>query len=124
MYRYVATAAIAACSMIGSGRVDASDLDGEVLFNTHCRNCHSAKAGDNRLGPSLHGIIGKPAGKVEGFTAYSGSLKDFTWDEATLDKFIASPTSVAPNTSMIYPPVDNPAHRKAIIEFIKSSSSR
>ncbi len=96
--------------------------DGEVLFNTHCRNCHSMGAGDHRLGPSLHGIIGKIAGGAAGFSTYSGSLKGFAWDEATLDKFIAAPTSVAPNTSMIYPPVADSAQRAAIIAFMKERS--
>lgn len=105
-------------------RVGAAELDGEVLFNNHCRNCHSIKDGDNRLGPALHGIVGQEAGKVGGFAAYSGSLKGFTWDVATLDKFIAAPPSVAPSTSMIYPPVESAAQRKAIIAFIAQKSAK
>lgn len=104
--------------------VRAASSDGEVLFNTHCRNCHSMKTSDHRLGPSLAGIVGKPAGAAQGFGAYSGSLKGFHWDEATLDKFIANPTSVAPNTSMIYPPVADQAQRQAIIEFMKTRSAQ
>lgn len=117
-----AAAALTAGLAFCAADVIAADLDGEVLFNTHCRNCHSVNKDDNRLGPSLFGVVGQEAGKVAGFTAYSGSLKGFKWDEATLDKFIASPTSVAPNTSMNYPPVGDPAQRKAIIDFIKSKS--
>ena len=71
-----------------------AEQDGEALFNTHCRNCHAMKAGDNRLGPSLHGVIGREAGTAQGFAGYSGALKGFTWDRATLDKFIADPPSV------------------------------
>lgn len=124
MHRIIAIAALAVGITTDVGAVTAADLDGEVLFNTHCRNCHSAKKGDNRLGPSLHGIVGEEAGKVSGFAAYSGSLKSFTWDAATLDKFIASPASVAPNTSMIYPPVADAAQRTAIIAFIKGTSAQ
>ncbi len=106
-----------------AGQAGAADLDGEALFNTHCRNCHSSAKDDHRLGPSLHGIVGKQAGAAAGFAAYSGSLKGFAWDPSTLDKFMASPTSVAPNTSMIYPPVEDPAQRAAIIDFIKKKSA-
>lgn len=95
--------------------------DGEVAFNTHCRNCHSVKKGENRLGPALYGIVGAKAGKVEGFQNYSGALKGFTWDEATLDKFIADPRSVSPNTTMIYPPVADAKIRSAIIAYLKAS---
>src|SRR5262245_51351049 len=94
-----------------------------IAFNNHCRNCHSFKPGDNRIGPSLNGIVGKPGGKVQGYGKYSGALDGITWDEATLDKFITDPQSVAPGTNMSYPPVHDEAERKKIIEFLKSTSS-
>lgn len=103
-----------------AGIAAAEDDDTKIAFNTHCRNCHSFKKGDNRLGPSLYGILGARAGQVEGYNGYSGSLTGFTWDEATLDKFITNPASVSPNTNMIYPPVADAARRKKIIEFLKS----
>jgi len=97
---------------------------GQVAFNTHCRNCHSAKPGDNRLGPSLHGIYGAPAGQVQGFANYSGGLTpDMTWDEATLDKFIANPTAMVSNTTMKpFGGVADAEQRKLIIDFLKSQS--
>jgi cytochrome c len=48
---------------------------GEAAFNNNCRTCHSAKEGDNRLGPSLHGIVGAKAGSKSGYPNYSGALK-------------------------------------------------
>lgn len=102
------------------GAATAQHDDGEIAFNAHCRKCHSVRNGDNRLGPSVYGIFGAKAGQVEGFRGYSGSLTDITWDEPTLDKFIANPASISPNTNMIYPPVTDPSERKRIIEFIKS----
>ena len=96
---------------------------GQIAFNTHCRQCHSMREGDNRLGPSMYGIFDAKAGQVEGFANYSGSLQEnITWDEATLDKFIADPASVAPNTNMIYPGVADAAERKRIIDFLRVKS--
>ncbi len=100
----------------------AEDDERAAAFNNHCRNCHSFKAGDNRLGPSLHGVFGSPAGRVEGYRGYSGSLAGLIWDEANLDKFIASPAAVATNTTMIYPAVAEAAERAKIIEFLKTIS--
>ena len=40
----------------------AQDDAGQVLFNNSCRTCHTLDAGDNRLGPTLHGIVGRKAG--------------------------------------------------------------
>jgi len=101
------------------------DDAGQLAFNTHCRSCHSMKPGDNRLGPSLHAIFGAKAGQVAGFGAYSGSLTpDVVWDEATLDKFIANPDSIASSTTMKpFPGIADAAERKKIIEFLKSDKA-
>ncbi|HKE96828.1 MAG TPA: c-type cytochrome [Povalibacter sp.] len=92
-------------------------------FNNHCRTCHSAKADDNRQGPSLHGIVGARAGSSQGFANYSQAMKNsgITWDEATLEKFIANPEAVEPNNNMKpFGGVDDPAVRRQIVEFLKS----
>ncbi|MGE0023511.1 MAG: cytochrome c family protein [Hyphomicrobium sp.] len=94
--------------------------DGATAYNTHCRTCHSIRPGDHRLGPSLAGIFGAPAGQAEGYRGYSGAFDGLVWDEATLDKLLADPASVSSSTNMIFPPVSDPAKRRQIIEFLKS----
>ena len=97
---------------------------GEQLFNNNCRTCHSWKPGDNRLGPSLHGVVGRKAGTAEGF-GYSSSMKNsgITWTEENLDKFITSPDSVVPGNNMKpFPGIHDADTRKKIIEFLKSKS--
>jgi cytochrome c len=115
----------AAClvSLALAGVAAAQEDEGQLAFNTQCRNCHTTKKDDNRVGPSLHGIVGAQAGQVKGYSKYSGALEGITWDEATLDKFIADPQSVAPGTNMSYPPVHDPAQRKKIIEFLQSQNA-
>jgi cytochrome c len=72
----------------------------------------------------LHGIVGAKAGQVKGFKGYSGGLTaDMTWDEATLDKFIAYPTALVSSTTMKpFGGVADPEQRKLIIEFLKTKS--
>jgi cytochrome c len=97
----------------------------QAAFNTHCRTCHSAKPGDNRLGPSLAGIVGAKAGTRQGYANYSQAMKSsgITWDEDTLDKFIANTESVVPNNNMKpFAGVPDPAVRKKIIEGLKSGA--
>lgn len=104
-----------------AGAVAASEADdAKVAFNNHCRTCHSFKQGDNRLGPSVFGIVGAPAGQAAEYRGYSGGLTGITWDEATLDRFIADPASASSSTNMIYPPVADAGERRRIIEFLKS----
>lgn len=106
-----------------SGHAAADMAENRTAFNNHCRMCHSIKPGDNRLGPTMYGIFGAQAGRVAGFRGYSGGLSGLVWDEVTLDRFIADPASISPNTNMIYPPVKDPVERKKIINFLASLKS-
>lgn len=98
-----------------------------AAFNNHCRTCHSVKEGDNRLGPSLHNIHGAKAGSSSGYAGYSQGMKSagVVWDDATLDKFIENPDQVIPNNNMKpYKGIDDPAVRKQIVDFLRSSSKQ
>lgn len=115
-----APAAFAADSDIAN---DATGTSGAEVFNNNCRTCHSWKKDDNRLGPSLHGVVGRKAGAVEGFN-YSAAMKEanITWDEGTLDKFIANPDGVVPNNSMKpFTGISDIKTRKDIVDFLKSN---
>jgi cytochrome c len=103
----------------------AADDDLEITFNDHCRECHSFLKDDNRLGPSLYGVVGRKAGTLPGY-GYSQSLRDsgVTWDEPTLDKWIANPGAVIPGNQMS-PPFGGVADsdtRKKLIAYLKSIS--
>lgn len=96
--------------------------DPQVAFNNHCRTCHAIQPGDNRLGPALHGVMGRKAGSVEGF-AYSPGFKttDLVWDDANMDQFIANPNSVFPGSNMAtFAGLSDGADRKAIIDYLKT----
>jgi cytochrome c len=106
-----------------SAQEAASGDEGRLLFNNHCRTCHSLNEGDNRLGPHLHGVVGRKAGSVANFS-YSSSLKDsgLTFDEATLDRFIASPDQVTPGNGMRpYAGMSSADERAKLVEFLRSS---
>jgi cytochrome c len=112
-----------AFSLAFSGAVLAADEAGKSAFNNNCRTCHSWKKDDNRLGPNLHGIVGRKAGAAEGF-GYSESLKKsgITWDESSLDKFIANPNGLIPNNNMKpFTGIADAGTRQQIIDFLKSN---
>lgn len=102
-----------------------SNDDLELAFNGHCRECHSFDKGDNRLGPTLYGVVGRKAGTVPGF-AYSDSLKSsgITWDVKTLDKWIANPNAVVPGNTMgaIFSGLPDAGERAKIIAFLKQDT--
>lgn len=86
-----------------------------------CAVCHTMKPGQNRLGPSLHGIVGAKKAAVPNF-AYSPALKaeKGTWTPAELDAFLANPKAKVPGTRMVYPGMPDAAKRAALIAWMKA----
>ena len=107
-----------------SPRIIAAESD-QVAFNNRCRTCHSIKAGDNRMGPSLHGVAGRKAGSLGEFAGYSQALKSsgIVWDADTLNKFIANPDAVVPGNNMKpYPGITDEAERARIVAYLAPQS--
>lgn len=80
--------------------------------------------GDHRLGPSLHGVVGREAGSIEGYQFSSAMQRaDFVWDPDTLDKFIAEPNQVITGHKMKpYGGMDDAKERQEIIAYLKTIS--
>jgi cytochrome c len=116
----VRTALIVA-GLAAAGTAQGQDEEGPgfALYQQHCRTCHVMEPGDNRLGPSLHGIVGARAGAVEGF-AYSRSMaaSRVVWDEAALDAFLADPKGFMPGNRMQYQGMAEAADRAAVIAYM------
>ena len=85
--RYVSATQVAICALATSLPAFSTQAaeSNQVAFNNRCRTCHSVKADDNRLGPSLHNIVGRKAGALSEYAAYSQAMKNsgIVWDEAT-----------------------------------------
>jgi cytochrome c len=98
----------------------AKPADGAALFRQQCATCHTTDLSDPlRQGPPLVHIIGRQAGKFEGFP-YSPALAraDFTWDESRLDTWLTNPQAVIPGAIMPYRQ-PKPETRAAIIAYLK-----
>jgi cytochrome c len=94
--------------------------DGTTLFKQQCATCHTTNLSDpTRQGPSLFKIVGRPAGKADGFR-YSAGFTDanFVWDDTRLDAYLANPQAMVPGSNMAYrqPKAET---RAAIIAYLK-----
>jgi cytochrome c len=85
-----------------------------------CAACHTSN-GTNGVGPSAKGLYGRKAGTAKGF-AYSAAMKkaDVTWDDKTLDAFIADPQKAIPGNVMPFPGVADEKRRAEIIDYLKT----
>src|ERR1700687_1986327 len=94
--------------------------DGAALFKQQCATCHTTSLSDAlRQGPPLVQIIGREAGKVDGFHYSTGLAQaGFTWDEARLDAWLTNPQAVIPGSLMTYRHA-NAETRAAIITYLK-----
>jgi cytochrome c len=94
--------------------------DGAALFKQQCATCHATSLSEApRQGPPLTKIVGRQAGKLEGFH-YSPELAraDFTWDESRLDAWLTNPQAIVPGAVMPYRQA-NAETRGLIIDYLK-----
>jgi cytochrome c2 len=115
----------AALLTLAGSSVSAQEGDpaaGAKVFNK-CRACHVVDEDKNRVGPYLHGLIGRPAGTAEGFK-YSDAMKNsgIVWSEETIAEYIADPKAYVPGNRMAFPGLKKQEDIKNLIAYLKDES--
>ena len=100
----------------------AQNNPGKQAFEKRCTGCHALD--NEKAGPRLRGVYGRPAAGVASFP-YSEALRKsgVTWDSGTLDKWLSDPETFIPANDMAFR-VANPEERTAIIGYLKEVSSK
>jgi cytochrome c2 len=94
---------------------------GRRVFQSQCSICHSQQPGQNIIGPSLFGVVGRHSGRIPGFHYSSANLQSgITWDPQTLDRYLTSPGQVVPGTLMTYPGLKDAKQRADLIAYLSS----
>ena len=110
--------------MAGISPVLAQDAENGAEVFKKCRTCHQVGDGaKNSVGPILNGIVGRPAGTIEGFS-YSPANKEaeskgLVWTEDILFKYLENPIAFMPKTKMIFPGIKDEQDRKDVIAYLK-----
>lgn len=86
-----------------------------------CAACHSLEPGLHLTGPSLAELWGKKTASVADFPRYSKALRSqqFTWDEATLNAWLANPAKFIAGNQMTFRGIDDEKIRKDLIAFLR-----
>lgn len=117
-----------AMTVSGAALADGPDIaKGKKLF-ARCKACHTLEeGGPDRIGPNLHGIIGRTAGTKEGFK-YSDSMKQhgadgLVWSHDTLTTYLKKPSDMVPGTIMAFPGLKKDEDRANLIAYLESETT-
>ena len=89
-----------------------------------CQACHSfEKGGPAKVGPPLHGVVGRPIASIPGF-AYSDTLKSIggEWTYDRIFAFIKNPKGMASGTKMSYVGELDAKKRADILAYLRTLS--
>lgn len=92
-----------------------------------CRSCHQIGEGaTDRVGPNLNGVVGRPAGSIEGFR-YSNAMMTaagagLVWDADTLDRYLTNPRDYMRGTRMSFRGLKDARDRSTVIAYLAEAS--
>lgn len=118
----LAVAGVGLSASAPSGQA-ADAANGQKVFR-QCQACHVADKEQNRVGPHLVGIIGRPAGTVEGFN-YSPAMANsgIVWDQTTIAAYLADPRAYVNGNRMAFAGLRKPEDIADVIAYLESLGS-
>jgi cytochrome c len=110
------------CATIAMAASAKDPARGRDAFERRCSGCHTLDK--IKVGPPLRGVYGRHAGQDAHFT-YSDATKaaSVTWDEATLDRWLADTENVIPDNDMSFR-LNDPGERASIIAYLRQLSGK
>ena len=104
---------------VGPATAAGDAVRGEEVYG-RCLACHALAS--DRVGPRHCGLLGRRAGTVPGFL-YSQAMREsrLTWDEKTLDQFLAKPLKMLPESTMTYDGVPDARDRGDLIAYLRQA---
>lgn len=102
-------------------RADGDAAKGEKVFGK-CKACHEIATDKNKVGPTLHGVIGRKAGTVPGFK-YSEAMAgaDVTWEATTIAEYVAKPKEFVPGNKMAFAGLKKEDEIQDLVAYISAN---
>ncbi|WP_395684866.1 c-type cytochrome [Aestuariivirga sp.] len=124
MYKMTAFAAAAALMMFaGAAHADGDAAAGEKVF-AKCKACHEVEKGVNKVGPTLKGVVGRPAASVADYKYSEAMLakgaEGLIWTEENLAAYLPDPKAYVPKTKMAFAGLKKPEDVANVIAYLKA----
>lgn len=127
----LAAPAIVAASFLAHAPAFAAGdaVAGKKVF-TKCMVCHEAATDKDKVGPSLHGVIGRTAGTLPSFESkYSDAMKKagaggLVWDEANIAAYIKAPKDKVPGNKMAFAGLKDDTDIANVIAYLESTAKQ
>ena len=109
-----------------AGALAGDTVAGEKSFRK-CQACHAVGAdAQNKIGPMLNNVVGRPLGSVDGFE-YSNGMTEMgaagaVWTPETLDVFLLRPRDYVKGTKMSFPGLRKDDERENVIAYLMTFS--
>lgn len=125
-------AAVALFALSAPALAQGDTTKGKAAF-AKCGICHQVGPGAKTLvGPELNGIVGRKAASVADYASlYSPGMKKlgdsgFVWTEENIDKWIADPKAMIPDSPMAlaFPGIPDADERADIIAYLKENAAQ
>lgn len=115
-------AAAAALLAFASATLAAGDAQRGAQLFRQCVACHSVQPGEHLTGPSLAHVWNRKAGGAKDFLRYSEALKrsGVTWNDATLERWLAAPEKFIPGNAMTFPGMRDAQARRDVIAYLRA----
>lgn len=119
----LATAAVLAAVCTSALAVD-GDVDAGAKVFKRCQACHVPDKPQNRVGPYLAGVFGRPVASLDDFS-YSDAMRakgaeGAVWDEANLAAYLAAPKAFLPGGKMAFAGLKKPEEITNVIAYLAS----
>jgi cytochrome c len=124
--RRALAAALTAALAVPALAQEGDPAAGEKVFRK-CAVCHTLEPdGPTRPGPSLHDIVGRTTGTVEGFKYSDAMVKageeGHVWTPEELAIFVENPKKAMPGTKMTFAGLKKPEERADLVAYLVSVS--
>ncbi len=102
---------------------DGDAAAGEKVF-AKCKACHENEKGVNKVGPTLKGVVGRPAASVPDYKYSEAMLakgaEGLVWTEENLTAYLPDPKAFVPKTKMAFAGLKKPEDVANVIAYLKA----